>query len=52
MIGKLNAYAGANLAPTSRRDADTAIAAIRDRIKVRSELLPEIDAWLANHHVD
>jgi aminopeptidase N len=52
MIGKLNAYAGANLAPTSRRDADTAIAAIRDRIKVRSERLPEIDAWLANHHVD
>jgi aminopeptidase N len=52
MIDKLNAYAGANLAPTSRRDVDTAIAAIRDRIKVRNERLPEIDAWLANHHAD
>jgi aminopeptidase N len=52
MIGKLNAYAGANLAPTSRRDVDTAIAAIRDRIKVRTERLPELDAWLANHSAD
>jgi aminopeptidase N len=49
MAGKLNAYAGANLAPTSRRDVDTAIAAIRDRIRVRTERLPEIDAWLASH---
>ncbi|HEY1227515.1 MAG TPA: M1 family aminopeptidase, partial [Ramlibacter sp.] len=52
MIQKLNDYAGANLAPTSRRDTDTAIAAIRDHIKVRNERLPEIDAWLANHRVD
>jgi aminopeptidase N len=49
MASKLNAYAGANLAPTSRRDVDTAIAAIRDRIRVRTERLPEIDAWLASH---
>jgi aminopeptidase N len=46
MIGKLNDYAGANLAPTSRRDVDTAIAAIRDRISVRSQRLPAIDAWV------
>jgi aminopeptidase N len=52
MIGKLNAYAGANLAPTSRRDVDGAIAAIRDRIKVRTERLPDIDAWLASHKAD
>jgi aminopeptidase N len=50
MIGKLNDYAGANLAPTSRRDVDSAIASIRDRIKVRRERLPEIDAWLASHN--
>ena len=48
-IGKLEAYASANLAAGSRRDADTAIAGIRDRIKVRTERLPAIDAWLAAH---
>jgi aminopeptidase N len=50
MIGKLNDYAGANLAPTSRGDVDASIAAIRDRIKVRRERLPDIDAWLAGHN--
>jgi aminopeptidase N len=49
MIEKVNAYAGANLAPTSRRDADTAIAGIKDRIRVRTERMPEIDAWLAKN---
>jgi aminopeptidase N len=49
MIGKLNDYAGANLAPTSRRDVEGAIAAIRDRISVRTQRLPAIDAWLASH---
>jgi aminopeptidase N len=49
MIAKVNAYAGANLAATSRRDADTAIAVIKDRIRVRSERMPEIDAWLAKN---
>jgi aminopeptidase N len=49
MIDKVNNYAGANLAPTSRRDADTAIAGIRDRIRVRRERMPEIDAWLAKN---
>jgi aminopeptidase N len=49
MIDKVKAYAGANLAPSSRRDADTAIASIKDRIRVRAERLPEIDAWLAKN---
>jgi aminopeptidase N len=49
MIEKVNSYAGANLAPTSRRDADTAIAVIKDRIRVRQERMPEIDAWLAKN---
>ncbi len=48
-IAKLEAYASANLAPGSRRDAETAVASIKDRIKARSERLPEIDAWLAAH---
>ena len=48
-IVKLDDYAGANLAAGARRDADTAIAGIRDRIKVRAERLPMIDAWLAVH---
>jgi aminopeptidase N len=50
-IGLLNAYAKANLAQGSRRDADTAVAGINDRIMVRAERLPAIDAWLAaNRH--
>jgi hypothetical protein len=49
MVGKLNAYAGANLVATARRATDTAIAGINYRIKVRAERLPEIDAWLARN---
>jgi aminopeptidase N len=49
MIEKVRAYAEAHIAPEARRDAETAIAGIKDRIKVRSERLPEIDAWLAQH---
>jgi hypothetical protein len=46
MIGKVNAYARAQLAQGSRRSAQTAVASIAYRIKVRNERLPEIDAWL------
>ena len=49
MMDKLQAYADAHLAKSSRRDTDTAIAGIKYRIQVRRERLPEIDAWLANH---
>jgi aminopeptidase N len=48
-IEKLQAYASANLAAGSRRDAETAVAGIGYRIKVRSERLPEIDQWLIKH---
>jgi aminopeptidase N len=48
-IAKLDAYAQKYLAAGSRRDADTAAAGIRYRIKVRTERLPAIDAWLASH---
>ncbi|GAB2561163.1 M1 family metallopeptidase [Dyella jejuensis] len=46
MIGKLRAFAQAYIAPTSRRDADTAVANIQYRIGVRKDRLPAIDAWL------
>jgi aminopeptidase N len=46
MIVKLDAYARANLAASSRRDADTAAAGIRNRMKVKAQRLPAIDAWL------
>lgn len=50
MIDKINAYANKHLAAGSRRSADTAIANVTDRIKVRRERLPAIDAWLASSH--
>jgi aminopeptidase N len=45
-IGKVQAFAQANIAPTSRRGANTAVANIQYRIGVRKDRLPEIDAWL------
>ena len=47
MVDKLKAYAGANLAASARGDVDASVAAIQDRIKVKEQRLPEIDAWLA-----
>ena len=49
MVAKVQRYAAANLAAGARRDAETAIAEITDRIKVRKERLPEIDDWLLRH---
>ena len=46
-VGKVEAYAKARLAPTSRRSAETVVATIKDRIRVRSERLRAIDEWLA-----
>ncbi len=46
MMGKIKAYADAHIAKGSRRDADTAIANVAYRIKVRNERLPAVDAWL------
>ena len=51
MIAKLRAYGDANLAPTSRRDLETAVTGIAYRIKVRKERLPAVDAWLAGREV-
>jgi aminopeptidase N len=49
MIGKLRDFAGKNIAESSRRATDTAIANIEYRTKVKRERLPEVDAWLAKH---
>jgi aminopeptidase N len=46
MIGKLQAFAEAHIAPTSRRATDTAVAAIQYRRKVIEERLPQVTAWL------
>ena len=46
MIDKIGEYADKYIAASSRRAAETAIAGIRDRLKVRSEILPGVDAWL------
>ena len=47
MIGKLEAYAQANLPASARGDADSSVAGIKYRIKLRAERLPAVDAWLA-----
>ena len=47
MIAKLQAYAQANLPAGARGDADSAVAGIAYRIKLRAERLPAVDAWLA-----
>jgi aminopeptidase N len=46
MIAALRAYADAHIPASARRAADTAIAAIQNRIRVREDRLPEIAAWL------
>jgi aminopeptidase N len=47
MIGKVTAYAAANLPAGSRGEADKSVAAITDRIKVRKTATPQITAWVA-----
>jgi len=51
MVDKIKAYAEAHIAPTSRRDAETVIAGIETRIKLRAKRLPQIDAWLKQQGV-
>ena len=46
-IGKIEAYAKAHLAASARRAAETTVANIKDKIKVRNERLRAIDEWLA-----
>ena len=46
MVDKLKAFADRHIAPTSRRDVETAITGIQTRLKLRAERKPQIDAWL------
>ena len=48
-IDKVKAFADKYIAASSRRSADTTVANIQYRIKVRNERLPAIDAWLKKH---
>ncbi len=47
MIGKVRAYAEANLPAGSRGEAEKSVASITDRIKSRKAALPAITAWVA-----
>jgi aminopeptidase N len=47
MLEKLKAYATTHLEAKSRRETETAAAQIKDRIRIRTQVLPAIEAWLA-----
>jgi aminopeptidase N len=49
-IAKLKAYANKHIVVSARRSANTAVARITDRIKVRTERLSTIDRWLVSHN--
>jgi aminopeptidase N len=49
MVDKLNAFADAYIAKSSRRATDTAIAGIKYRREVIEKRLPQVTAWLAKH---
>lgn len=46
MVEKIKAFADAHIAPTSRRDAETVIAGIQTKLRLREERKPQVDAWL------
>jgi aminopeptidase N len=45
-VGKLRAYAERFMTPRSRGPADKAVAAVEDRLRVRTLRLPDVTAWL------
>lgn len=47
MAEKIKAYAAANIAEGSRKEADKAAAAVLNRAKIREQRLPAITAWAA-----
>ena len=46
MVGKLQAFADKYIAPTSRREFETAMSGIQTRIDIRARRAPQIDAGL------
>jgi aminopeptidase N len=51
MVEKINAFAEAHIAPTSRRDAERVVNGIQTRVKLRQQRLPQVDAWLKQQGV-
>jgi aminopeptidase N len=49
IIAKLQDFAERYMTPQSRRPADKAIAAIKDKIRIRETRLPDISHWLEAH---
>ncbi|MET3664173.1 M1 family aminopeptidase [Caulobacter sp. 1776] len=47
MADKIKAYAAANLAEGSRKEADKAAASVMNRAKIRQQRLPAITAWVS-----
>jgi aminopeptidase N len=47
MAGKIRAYAAANLAEGSRKDAEKSAASVSNRVQIRQNRLPAITAWVA-----
>jgi aminopeptidase N len=47
MAGKIRAYAAANLAEGSRKDAEKSAASVTNRAQIRQNRLPAITAWVA-----
>lgn len=51
MVTKLEDYAQRFMTPESRKSADAAIAAIKDRIRVRDTRLKEVARWFQEHRL-
>lgn len=51
MVAKINDFAEAHIAPTSRRDAERVVNGIQTRVKLRQQRLPQVDAWLKQQGV-
>ncbi|PHY19193.1 M1 family metallopeptidase [Caulobacter sp. BP25] len=47
MADRIRAYAAANLAEGSRKEAEISAASVLDRAKIRQDRLPAITAWVA-----
>ncbi|WP_372391448.1 M1 family metallopeptidase [Xanthomonas sp. NCPPB 3582] len=45
-VNRIKAFADKYIAPTSRREADTAIGTIQTRVRLRDQRVPQIRAWL------
>ncbi|MCC4600578.1 M1 family metallopeptidase [Xanthomonas melonis] len=45
-VDKIKAFADKYIAPTSRREAETAIGSIQTRVRLRDQRVPQIKAWL------